>query len=198
MHSPQRPELVPQRVETSAPARRSPRTRTRSVRSANGPIYAWTDLTYLCTARTCRGGTTSRPGAQPDCANARASRARRSRRTHRRPASGTRCRTSTPSTTTSSSATSNRCRASTAPRRAGRCRTSSWIVPSQNVSEHPPASISTGVAYVTGVINAIMRSPDWELDRDLPGLGRLGRLLRPRRARRSSTRTATACACPAW
>ena len=29
------------------------------------------------------------------------------------------------------------------------------------MSEHPPARISTGVAYVTGIINALMRSPDW-------------------------------------
>ena len=33
---------------------------------------------------------------------------------------------------------------------------------------------------------------------DLPLLGRLGRLLRPRRRRPASTRTATACACPGW
>ncbi len=37
----------------------------------------------------------------------------------------------------------------------------SWITPNSNVSEHPPASIKAGQAYVTGLINAIMRSPDW-------------------------------------
>jgi phospholipase C len=37
----------------------------------------------------------------------------------------------------------------------------SWVVPNQRVSEHPPASIAVGQAYVTSVINAIMRSPDW-------------------------------------
>jgi phospholipase C len=30
------------------------------------------------------------------------------------------------------------------------------------VSEHPPASIRRGQAYVTGVIDAIMRSADWD------------------------------------
>jgi phospholipase C len=29
------------------------------------------------------------------------------------------------------------------------------------VSDHPPALITRGQAYVTGVVNAIMRSPDW-------------------------------------
>ena len=37
----------------------------------------------------------------------------------------------------------------------------SWVVPNQRVSEHPPAGVSAGQAYVTSVINAIMRSPDW-------------------------------------
>jgi phospholipase C len=38
----------------------------------------------------------------------------------------------------------------------------SWIVPENKVSEHPPANISTGQAYVTGLINAIMQGPDWD------------------------------------
>jgi phospholipase C len=37
----------------------------------------------------------------------------------------------------------------------------SWVVPSDEVSEHPPSKISAGQAYVTGIINAIMQSPDW-------------------------------------
>ena len=38
----------------------------------------------------------------------------------------------------------------------------SWVVPNNKVSEHPPARISNGQAYVTNLINAIMQSPDWE------------------------------------
>jgi hypothetical protein len=37
----------------------------------------------------------------------------------------------------------------------------SWIDPNAKVSEHPPALISNGQAYVTTLINAIMRSPCW-------------------------------------
>lgn len=37
----------------------------------------------------------------------------------------------------------------------------SWIVPENAVSEHPPASVHAGQAYVTGLINAIMQSPEW-------------------------------------
>jgi phospholipase C len=38
----------------------------------------------------------------------------------------------------------------------------SWIAPTQANSDHPPASIATGQAYVTNLINTIMRSPDWK------------------------------------
>jgi len=38
----------------------------------------------------------------------------------------------------------------------------SWVVPNSRVSEHPPGLVSVGQTYVTGLINAIMRSPDWD------------------------------------
>jgi phospholipase C len=38
----------------------------------------------------------------------------------------------------------------------------SWITPNGTVSEHPPALVSSGQTYVTGLVNAIMRSPDWD------------------------------------
>ena len=38
----------------------------------------------------------------------------------------------------------------------------SWVVPSQPVSEHPPANIDDGQAYVTSLVNAVMQSPDWD------------------------------------
>jgi len=37
----------------------------------------------------------------------------------------------------------------------------SWIVPNVQDSEHPPAKVSTGQAYVTRIINAVMSSRDW-------------------------------------
>jgi phospholipase C len=38
----------------------------------------------------------------------------------------------------------------------------SWVAPTQKVSEHAPAKISTGQAYVAGLINAVMSGPDWK------------------------------------
>ena len=37
----------------------------------------------------------------------------------------------------------------------------SWITPSQTNSEHPPASVHEGQAWVTNLINTVMKGPDW-------------------------------------
>jgi phospholipase C len=37
----------------------------------------------------------------------------------------------------------------------------SWITPNGQTSEHPPALVSVGQAYVTNLINMIMQGPDW-------------------------------------
>jgi phospholipase C len=37
-----------------------------------------------------------------------------------------------------------------------------WIIPDQEHSEHPPALVSAGEAYVTSLVNAVMRSPQWD------------------------------------
>jgi phospholipase C len=45
---------------------------------------------------------------------------------------------------------------------AGTLPSVSWIVPSSNVSEHPPALVSVGQAYVTALVNTIMKSKYWD------------------------------------
>jgi phospholipase C len=46
--------------------------------------------------------------------------------------------------------------------RSGHLPNVSWVVPNQKDSEHPPARVSDGQAYVTSIVNALMRSPDWD------------------------------------
>jgi len=46
--------------------------------------------------------------------------------------------------------------------RTGTLPAVSWIVPNGLNSEHPPASVHRGQAYVTSIINAAMKSPDWK------------------------------------
>ena len=38
----------------------------------------------------------------------------------------------------------------------------SWVTPANFDSEHPTASVHQGQAYVTALINAVMKSPDWD------------------------------------
>jgi phospholipase C len=45
--------------------------------------------------------------------------------------------------------------------RTGRLPAVSWVMPNARDSEHPPALVSTGQAYVTSLINTVMQSPDW-------------------------------------
>jgi len=50
----------------------------------------------------------------------------------------------------------------TAAAAAGTLPAVSWITPSQPNSEHPPAGIHEGQAWVTNLVNAVMKSPDWD------------------------------------
>jgi phospholipase C len=46
--------------------------------------------------------------------------------------------------------------------RTGKLPAVSWIDPNGTVSEHPPGLVSAGQTYVTGLVNAIMQSPEWD------------------------------------
>jgi phospholipase C len=37
----------------------------------------------------------------------------------------------------------------------------SWVIPNDKASEHPPARVSVGQAFVASVVNAVMRGPNW-------------------------------------
>ena len=45
---------------------------------------------------------------------------------------------------------------------SGKLAAVSWLTPSQELSEHPTALVSTGQKYVTGLINAVMSSSYWD------------------------------------
>ena len=71
-----------------------------------------------------------------------------------------------------------------------------WVVPSGRGQRAPAGTGNRGPDVRDQPRQRGDARARLELDRDLPRLGRLGRLLRPRRAA-ESTRTATACASPA-
>ena len=37
-----------------------------------------------------------------------------------------------------------------------------WVMPNGKDSEHPPSRITDGETYVTGLVNAVMQSPEWD------------------------------------
>ena len=88
--------------------------------------------------------------------------ARRSRRAPILRRSGIRCPVSPTSRPTTSSRTFRNLAAFYRDARAGALPAVSWITPSQDNSDHPPANLATGQAYVTNLINTIMRGPDWK------------------------------------
>ena len=45
--------------------------------------------------------------------------------------------------------------------RTGQLPSVAWIVPADAYSEHPPNPITTGMEYVTSLVNAVMESPYW-------------------------------------
>jgi phospholipase C len=125
------------------------------------PDYAWTDLTYLLHKEGVSWAYYVSKGTEPDCANGEMY----CRRVMQR--------ASTPGIWNplpyfdtvrqdgqlgNIQDTSNFYKAA----KAGNLPAVSWVIPGGKNSEHPPALVSTGQAYVTGLINAVMRGPDWD------------------------------------
>ena len=125
------------------------------------PIYAWTDLTYLLHRAHVSWRYYVASGQQPDCANGAAACAPVDQGAQ------------TPGiwnplpyfdTVRKDGEVGNiqPVKNFLEAARRGTLPKVSWVVPSQAVSEHPPAPISAGVAYVTSLINTVMRGPDWK------------------------------------
>jgi phospholipase C len=135
--------------------------RNIGVSSPNTPDYSWTDLTYLLHKNKVSWGYYVLRGTEPDCESDAAV-----------ACSPVKQGPHTPGiwnplpyfdTVRQDGQESNIQSLSNffAAAKAGNLPTVSWIVPNGQVSEHPPGLLSAGQTYVTGLINAIMRSPDW-------------------------------------
>ncbi len=124
--------------------------------------FAWTDITWLLYARHVSWAYYIQAGTQPDCAND----------------SAETCAPVTQNVQTlgiwnplplfgdvrqdhqldNIQALHSYFRAA----RTGTLPSVSWITPSGPDSDHPPASVHRGQAYVTAIVNAAMKSPDWK------------------------------------
>ena len=125
-------------------------------------VFAWTDLTYLLYKHHVRWGYYVAPGTPPDCADdAALCRGKRHRRDPAPPESGTPYPTSRRSAMTGRRPTFRAPRSSSPPLAGVACQPFSWLVPSAAESEHYPGYVGDGMRYVTRLINAVMRGPDW-------------------------------------
>jgi phospholipase C len=127
-----------------------------------GPIYAWTDETYLLHKAGVSWRYYVTKGGEPDCADDEA----------------VSCAAVPQSSTTlgiwnplpgfddvrqdgqlgNIQDVSNYYTAA----KQGTLPSVTWIVPNADNSEHPPASVKAGQAFVTGLVNAAMSGPDWD------------------------------------
>jgi phospholipase C len=126
------------------------------------PIYAWTDLTYLLHKNNVSWGYYVVSGTEPDCENDAAETCA--------PVAQS---SSTPGIwnplpwfdTVKNDGQLGNIQDATkfyAAAKQGTLPAVSWVVPSNAVSEHPPAPVSFGQSYVTSLVNAVMSSPDWD------------------------------------
>jgi len=124
------------------------------------PNYAWTDLTYLLHRAGVTWAYYVAEGTQPDCDDAAANCPEKPQR-----AGTPQIWNPLPWFETvrddgelrNIQAISHFFEAA----RNGTLPAVSWVVPNGRVSEHPPALVSAGQAYVTSLVNAVMQGPDW-------------------------------------
>ncbi len=126
------------------------------------PIYAWTDLSYLLYKNNISWGYYVVPGAEPDCENDAALSCAPVKQNSRTP--GIWNPLPYFDTVRDDGQLGNIQPVSNfyAEAGAGSLPAVSWVVPSQEVSEHPPGPVSFGQSYVTSLVNAVMRGPDWD------------------------------------
>jgi phospholipase C len=126
------------------------------------PIFAWTDLTYLLHKQHVPWGYYIVAGTEPDCANSDAL-----------SCASVKQNPQTPSIwnplpyfdTVRQDGQLGNIQSVTnfyTAAQKGTLPAVSWVVPSLPVSEHWPSAISPGVAYVTSLVNAVMKGPDWD------------------------------------
>lgn len=130
-------------------------------RPAIEPDYAWTDLTYLLHKKNVSWGYYIFNGTEPDCENDSAVSCAQVKQNAKTPGIWNPLpyfdTVKQDNQLGNIQSLSNFYTAA----KAGNLPSVSWIAPTGAVSEHPPGLVSTGQAYVTGLINTIMQSPDW-------------------------------------
>ena len=134
----------------------------RKNRTDGAPIYAWTDLTYLLHRAGVSWGYYVVAGTEPDCADDAAVACAPVKQNAKTPGIWNPLPFFDTVRADGQLGNVQSVQNFYAAATAGRLPAVSWIAPSGDVSEHPPARVSAGQAYVTSLINAVMKGPDWD------------------------------------
>ncbi len=123
--------------------------------------YAWTDMTYLLHRQNVNWGYYVFAGTEPDCEDDSSMTCSPVQQGPQTPGIWNPLPSFTDVHQDNQTANIQSLSNFFAQAQQGTLPAVSWIDPNGKVSEHPTALVSAGQTYVTGVINAIMHSPDW-------------------------------------
>jgi phospholipase C len=138
----------------------NPRVLSYGTRVAN-PNYAWTDLTWMLHRAHVSWRYYIAVGAEPDCRDPAAVLCPK---VHQGPHTGGIWNPLRYFTTVERDGQLKNIQDTSkflSAARTGHLPSVSWVIPNENVSDHPPSNITAGETHVTNVVNAVMRGPDW-------------------------------------
>ncbi len=130
-------------------------------RNTKNPIYAWTDLTYLLHRRHVSWRYYVVAGAEPDCRDDSAMTCAPIHQDAKTPGIWNPLRYFDTVKNDHQLGDIQPTKEFYAAAKSGTLPAVSWLAPSEILSEHPPAPVSFGQSYVTSLVNAVMRSPEW-------------------------------------
>ncbi|HLX87342.1 MAG TPA: alkaline phosphatase family protein [Acidimicrobiales bacterium] len=125
------------------------------------PTYAWTDLTYLLHQSGVSWGYYVVSGSEPDCENDAAMTCAPVKQNAKTPGIWNPLPYFDTVKADGELGNIQSVDHFYTAAKQGRLPAVSWVVPSDEVSEHPDAPLSYGQSYVTSLVNAVMRSRDW-------------------------------------
>jgi phospholipase C len=125
------------------------------------PIYAWTDLTYLLRKSQVSWGYYVVPGSEPDCTDDASLSCAPVKQNSKTPGIWNPLPYFDTVKNDGQLGNIQAVDDFYAAAKAGTLPAVSWVVPSGEVSEHPPGPVSFGESYVTSLVNAVMSGPDW-------------------------------------
>ncbi len=128
--------------------------------SVRGRNFAWTDLTYLLHRHRVSWRYYVAAGGQPDCADGDAN-CKPARQGAATPGIWNPLPSFTDVGADRQTGDVTDVSRFYGAARAGRLPAVTWVVPNDRESEHAPGTPAAGQAFVTGLISAAMRGPDW-------------------------------------